>query len=143
MRNMKLLFTVLLLAGLAAGCAQGDASAPPSDGSSPSDKSAVPGLCSANLYELTDNNFEVGLDYDFTEEELVLWQAVLDNLEDIAEAEPSQTEDPRYLIRLYDGTESEIACFSLDRQGNLFTEDGRKVENEAITELLKGIIAPE
>lgn len=94
-----------------------------------------------NLYELTENNFQEGLDYDFTEEELALWQNVVEQLDTAAEQKPAEEIEPGYLIRLYDEDGSEIASFSVGRDGRVYTEDNRRVEDEAIETLLRELLS--
>lgn len=94
-----------------------------------------------NLYELTENNFQEGLDYDFTEEELALWQNVVEQLDTAAVQEPAEEIEPGYLVRLYDADGREIASFSVGRDGCVYTEDNRRVEDEAIEALLRELLS--
>lgn len=137
---MNWILITLLIAAITSGC--GTSAVPPAAPNEPA-VSAVASetIASGSLSELTENNFRPGLDYRFSQEELAVWQDLLDNLDGTAVETPSQTAEDHYLIRLYDNTDSEITCFSLAYDGCLYTEDGRQVKSETVTKLLNTIIA--
>lgn len=145
---MKRILSAFLAALLAAGtgCAPAApaSSSSPLPAASPAPDPAQPQgvtLQIGTLLERTENNFQHGLDYEFQPEELAVWQAALPALESAAGDVPAEPPQPRYFIRLYDETETEIACFLLDAAGALYTEDGRPTEDASVFALLEEILA--
>lgn len=96
-------------------------------------------IVSGELYEITENNFITGLQHDFTDEELILWNQVS---QDNGFQEKDKTLDDdtiKYMIRLYDKNNKQVGEYILDDKGFLFNNKGKQVTNKQIEELLKDI----
>lgn len=136
---MRRVFTALLLTGLVigTGCAKNSSY----DDLPMFEKKDAVILQAGNIYEITENNFISGLDYEFTKEELMLWQNLLDSMDECTAGKKTQTVNKKYLIWLYDGDENEVATFFLDTKGILYSEDRIKIEHKAIMDMLQSIIS--
>ena len=93
------------------------------------------------IYEITENNFQEGIYHDFTQEELAIWQKLLDAL-DYTETEGNNFDkiDWRYAISLYDAHGNRIANFVADEDLNIYGKDGNKIENTQVTDLLQRVV---
>lgn len=96
-------------------------------------------ITSGELYEITENNFIDGLQHDFTDEELILWNQVS---QDNGFQEKDKTLDDdaiKYMIRLYNKDNKQVGEYMLDADGFLFSSKGKQITNKKIEKLLKNI----
>ena len=141
MKISKLLMSVGMCLCLA-GCAAGK-----SHTENTQENNSVKGenqlIASGNMYEITDNNFTKGLEHEFTDDELKIWNDIYkDNGFDKGE-EIIEKENINYMINLYDSQENEVGEYMADKDGNLYDgkQDGSAVYNQEITELIRDIIS--
>ena len=99
-------------------------------------------IASGTLYEVTENNFVKGLDYDFTPEEMEIWNEVYQNGYIQEDRSYLLDGDQRYMIHLYDADGNEVLEYVLDSNGQLYDgkKDGHAIQNEKISNMLEQII---
>ena len=86
-------------------------------------------IASGNMYEVTENNFVSGLEYDFTGEDIKILNSVLPD--DITVLGDKIDENNiKYMINLYDSTGKELYEYAVD--GTLRVYDG-SLEGREIT----------
>lgn len=93
-----------------------------------------------NIYEITENQFQEGIDYYFTSEEMELWRNILNNeIDDYSNVDIGDVEI-KYIINFYNKDGDELLSFALDEDKNVYTEDGYKFINSEILLVLKNIL---
>lgn len=99
-------------------------------------------IASGTMYEVTENNFVKGLDYDFTPEEMEIWNEVYQNGYIQEDRSYLLDGDQRYMIHLYDADGNEVLEYVLDSNGQLYDgkKDGHAIQNEKISNMLEQII---
>lgn len=100
-------------------------------------------IASGNMYEITDNNFTKGLEHEFTDDELKIWNAIYNDNGFEKGEETIEKGNIKYMINLYDSQENEVGEYMADKDGNLYDgkQDGSAVYNQEITELIRDIIS--
>ena len=100
-------------------------------------------IASGNMYEITDNNFTKGLEHEFTEDELKIWNDIYNDNGFEKGEETIEKGNIKYMINLYDSQENEVGEYMADKDGNLYDgkQDGSAVYNQEITELIRDIIS--
>lgn len=92
------------------------------------------------LYEVTENSFQEGLEYTFSVEEI-------DDLKEILETggmegrkkKIKQTEI-KYLANFYNSAGEEIFALAFDKKARIYSEDGYWLKDEAIESFFEKII---
>ena len=98
-------------------------------------------ITSGELYEITENNFIDGLQHDFTDEELILWNQVFQNYDFQEKDKELDDATIKYTIRLYNKDNKQVGEYMLDADGFLFNSKGKQITNKKIEKLLKNIIS--
>lgn len=94
-------------------------------------------IAKGNIYEITENNFQEGLDYYFTEEELAEIMGMLkDESLEMTEGIPKK-EDIAYVVIFYDAAGMEVLSFTIDRANKIYEGSGYCVKNEQLTMFFK------
>ena len=96
-----------------------------------------------SVYEITENNFVKGLDHDFTQEELEIWNEVYQDGSVQEEQGYLLDGAQKYMIHLYDADGNEVLEYVLDGNGQLYDgkKNGQAVRNETIKNMLEKIIS--
>lgn len=97
-------------------------------------------IVSGNLYEITENNFIEGIDYDFSETEIEEIKTILKNEEFTLTEEIIDENKLQYIINFYDADGTEIFSFALDKNKNIFCEDGYQLKDSHLREYICNII---
>lgn len=96
-------------------------------------------IVSGNLYELTDNKFQPGIDYDLNDDEIKQIQELLE--ENICKKEDKEkTAEIRFILTLYDADEREQMSFGISIDGRIYSEDGKKIEDDRLQTLVDSMI---
>lgn len=97
-------------------------------------------IVSGNLYEITENNFIEGIDYDFSETEIEEIKTILKNEEFTLTEEIIDENELQYIINFYDADGTEIFSFALDKNKNIFCKDGYQLKDSHLREYICNII---
>lgn len=95
-------------------------------------------IVSGNLYEITENEFQIGIDYDLTEDEV---RKILEILEkdDVIKEQPDQAEI-KFIMNFYDEEERERMSLGIGSDGAVYTENGEIIRDEGLQKMIGGMI---
>lgn len=93
-----------------------------------------------NIYEITENEFHQGIEYEFSQAELDCFKTVMEQKDYRCSQGLPKKEEIRFIIDLYDQNGSELAALSMDRNGKLYSDDGYLVVSSTLEEMLSGVI---
>lgn len=96
---------------------------------------------SVNFYEITENQFQKGVDFDLQEEDLEKLKEIVRSDSLTIMEEQCEKKDIKYVLCVYDEKENEIASFGIDRSGSIFIDDSRRVKDEEFEALIQALAA--
>ena len=94
-------------------------------------------IASGNMYEVTENNFVSGLEYEFTSENLKVLNSVIPDDITVLDGKLDKN-NIKYMVNLYDSTGKELYEYAVDE--NLRVYDGNLEGKEITCSGLEGII---
>ena len=92
------------------------------------------------IYEITENNFQNGLYYRFSETEVSAWQDVIKSGDYTTQAAELTKENTKYIIEMYDSENANIAFLRIDQNLRMYTEDGNMIVCEKLENMLNDIV---
>lgn len=129
------LLTTMICIGLMAisGCAREEA-----EDVMPELATAV--IASGSIYELTDNSFQEGFEYDFSQDELAEITKMLKDKSLKLKKKTPKKEEIVYSIYFYQDTGEEVLSLAIDMDGKIYHEDGYYIKSEELTEYFRTLI---
>lgn len=98
-------------------------------------------LDSAEIYELTENQFQDGLDYELANEELEALRMLLKSGGLTSREGAFKKEDIKYILDLYDEEERELASFGISGDGSVYSDKEEEVDSEKLQEWIQAFIS--
>lgn len=92
-----------------------------------------------DIFEKKENPFQEGLEHEFSIEELDEFTECCNEVTQKISANPRQ-DDLRYIASYYNESGDEVLCLAIDKLGNIYSEDGYRIENDKLDEFFRKII---
>lgn len=94
-------------------------------------------VASVGIYEITENQFQKGIDVELNEEQL-------EALRDILRSDRLRLEDGvwdqnqiKYIVNLYDEAEKELAAFGIDKSGDIYRDKTHQIISSDMEALVR------
>lgn len=105
------------------------------------DHSSAPArIADGNLYEITENEFHPGIDYDLNEDEIARIAELLQGIYGKSEGEATGKKN-KYILALYDEDQRELLSLGIGPDGGIYSEQGNLIENEELQKLIETMIS--
>lgn len=100
-------------------------------------------ITSGDMYEITENNFVKGTEHQFTEDELKIWNKIIEKNAFVKKVGTVSEKNIQYMIHLYDSKENEVAEYMMDKDGKLYDgkQKGTEVYNQEIMDMLQNTVS--
>ena len=106
------------------------------------DKTETVGIyASGNIYELTDNNFQEGINYDFSLDELQKIEKMLQQVRLKKSINVINRNNILYIASFYNEKEEEILSLAIDRKFRIYSEDGMRIRSKELEKYLKNTLS--
>ncbi|MBT9775777.1 hypothetical protein GPL15_04525 [Clostridium sp. MCC353] len=102
--------------------------------------SASDRIVSGNLYEITENEFHPGIDYDLNEDETARIMELLQGISGKNEAGASE-KMIRFILELYDEDQRLQLSLGIGPDGEIYSEQGNLIEDEELQKLVETLIS--
>ena len=96
---------------------------------------------SGNIYELTDNNFQEGINYDFSLDELQKIEKMLQQVRLKKSINVINRNNILYIASFYNEKEEEILSLAIDRKFRIYSEDGMRIRSKELEKYLKNTLS--
>lgn len=101
---------------------------------------AANALEEGNCYEITENSYIEGIDFDFSQEDIRQLREILESKEMEYSEITYEPEKAKYIINLYDKNGNALISFVQLEDGSLYMDGGYQVSSKALEELFNSRI---
>lgn len=93
-----------------------------------------------NCYEITENSYIEGIDFDFSQEDIQQLRGILESKEMEYSEIIYEPEKAKYIMNFYDKDGNALISFVQLEDGTLYMDDGYQVSSKALEELFNSRI---
>ena len=96
---------------------------------------------SANIYEITENPYIEGLDYELSPSELVEFEVLFQQASSEPATKLPAEDEVKYIINFYNQSENELLTLAIDVEMNIYSADGNLIKNTCLISFFEDMIA--